>query len=83
MSDLKKVVGELSFSLDAGVVGKYGKVFTGRYENAVNVSVLRIDKSEFTVDKRILWATDLHPNIARFYGVENDDESDEFQYDID
>ena len=81
MSESKKVIREFSFSLGAGVVGKYGKVFTGRYEDAVDVSVLRIDKSEFTVDKRILRATDLHPNIVRFYGAEDDDESDEFQYD--
>ena len=79
MSNLKKVIGGLSFSLDGGVVGRYGKVFTGRYEDAVDVSVLRIDKTELAVDKTILWKVDLHPNIVRFYGAENDDENDEFQ----
>ena len=75
----KKIVGQLSFSLDSGIVGKYGKVFPGLFDDTVNVSLLRIDTTAFTVDKKILWNTGNHPNMIRFYGmVEDSDNNNEF-----
>lgn len=54
--------------------GHYGKVYSGKFKNVVDVCVIRVDKSEFKVDEDILWKVHLHPNIAHFYGMEEDDE---------
>ena len=67
-------IGRLQFSRDDVENGRYGKVYRGSYENLVNVSIFRIDKSEFQVDQQILRTTDMHPNIVRFYGSEEDAE---------
>ena len=71
MSNLLKI-GKLSYH-GGSVVGKgqYGKMFRGQFEDAVDVSILRVDKSEIRVDTKILRQTDIHPNIVRFYGVED------------
>ena len=75
----RKIIGELSFSLDDGIVGKYGKVFPGLFEDTASVSILRMDKTVLTVDKNILWSTVQHPNIIRFYAIEEDKLVDEFR----
>ena len=66
-------IGKLSFTpkdMHSGLRGHYGKVFHGRYEDTVDVSVIKIDTSEFKVDTKILRETDLHLNHVRFYGQE-------------
>ena len=72
MSNLLKI-GKLSYH-GGSVVGKgqYGKIFQGQLEDAVDVSILRVDKSEILVDTKILRQTDTHPNTVRFYCVEED-----------
>ena len=66
-------IGKLSYHGDSVVgKGRYGKIFRGQFEDAVAVSILRVDKSEILVDTKILRQTDTHPNILRFYGVEDD-----------
>ena len=77
MSNLVKI-GKLSFSRDSVEKGHYGKVYRGLFDEFVNVSIERIDKSEIFVDKKLLRTTDLHPNIVRFYGTEEDADG-EFQ----
>ena len=57
---------------DTVVKGHYGKVYSGQYDEAVDVTILRIDKSENKVDTKMLRQTDMHPNIVRFYGAEED-----------
>lgn len=52
--------------------GQYGKVFRGQYDDAVDVSVLRVDRKEIKIDTKIWRQTDMHPNIVRFYGAEDD-----------
>jgi hypothetical protein len=66
--------GKLTFHRDAVGKGDYGKVFDGRFEDAVDVTIVRVDKSEFHMNTKILRQTDLHPNIVRFYGAVEDDE---------
>jgi serine/threonine-protein kinase/endoribonuclease IRE1 len=67
-------IGRLKYFRDEVENGRFGKVFRGQYEELVDVSIFRVDKSEFTADKQILRATDMHPNIIRFYGSEEDEE---------
>ena len=71
-------IGKLSFSRDSFKKGSFGKVFLGRFEDLVDVSIAKVDKSEFNVDKQVLRTTDMHPNIIRFYTIE-DDSDNEFQ----
>ena len=78
MENIMKI-GYLSFTKDdaiVGVKGRYGKVFHGRFSDTVDVSVIKIDVSEFDVDTKILWETDMHPNIVRFYGAETSADND-------
>ena len=65
-------VGKLSYSRTDIQKGQYGKVYKGYYEDLIETSILRVDKSEVCVDKRILRTTDLHPNILRFFGTEEE-----------
>jgi len=37
--------------------GQYGKVFSGQYDDAVDVSVLRVDREVIKVDTKILRQT--------------------------
>ena len=67
-------IGKLSFSRDSVEKGHYGKVFRGRFEDAVNVTISRVDKSEISVDTKMLRSMDQHFNIVRFYGATEDDE---------
>ena len=67
-------IGQLSINLDEKVSGQYGKVFRGRFEDAVNVTISRVDKSEISVDTKMLRSMDQHFNIVRFYGATEDDE---------
>ena len=72
-------IGYLSFTKDdaiIGVKGHYGKVCHGRFSDTVDVSVIKIDVSEFDVDTKILWETDMHPNIVHFYGAEKSADND-------
>jgi serine/threonine protein kinase len=72
-------IGRLSLSRDSFGKGPHGKVFHGRFEDMVDVSIVRVDKSEFSVDLKVLRTTDIHPNIVRFYCAEEDADSNEFQ----
>jgi hypothetical protein len=58
---------------NGGLKGHYGKVFHGRYDDTVDVSVIKIDMSEIKVCTKILREADVHPNIYRFYGQETSD----------
>ena len=73
MSNLLRV-GALPFSYLGDTVekGQFGKIYNGQYEDTVDVMILRIDKSENKVDTNTLRQTDMHPNIVRFYGAEED-----------
>ena len=68
-------VGKLNISRNGSVRGNYGKVFHGRYKDFVDVSIVQVDKSDIKVDADLLEKVDLnhlHPNIVRFYGMEDD-----------
>lgn len=69
-------IGQLSINLDEKVSGQYGKVFRGCFQDVVDVSILRVDKTDYTIDADLLRKVDLvhlHPNIVRFYGLADDD----------
>ena len=69
-------IGKLSFSRDSVEKGHYGKVFRGCFQDVVDVSILRVDKTDYTIDADLLRKVDLvhlHPNIVRFYGLADDD----------
>ena len=67
-------IGRIKLTRDTVENGQYGKLYHGCYEDEVDVSVVRVDKSQFKVDKKLLQITDVHPNIIRFYGSEEDEE---------
>ena len=67
-------IGKLSFSRDTFEKGHYGKVFRGQFEDAVDVTISRVDKSEISVDTKMLRSVDQHFNIVRFYGTTEDGE---------
>ena len=64
----------LTIYRDVSPVGKssFGKVFRGRFEDIIDVSIVRIEKSETLIDIQLLRTVDKHPNIARFYDSEDD-----------
>ena len=72
------MIGRLSFTSNdvrtSVIKGRYGsEVFPGRYDDNINVSVVKINSSliEFNSKiKKILDMCNIHPNIAHFYGVE-------------
>ena len=74
MSNVAVNIGRLTYQRDAVGKGHYGKVYSGRFENALDVTIVRVDKSDIKADTTLLWQTDMHPNIVRFYGAEEDDE---------
>ena len=49
----------------------FGIILNGRFEQALDVTVVKVKMSEIEVNRRILWSTDMHPNIVRFFGTEN------------
>ena len=51
--------------------------YSARLEESVGVVVVKVYKSQYEVDTRILRSTDSHPNILRFYGAE--DQGPEFK----
>ena len=65
-------IGKLSFSRDSVEKSRHGKVYRGLFDEFVDVSIIRIDKSEISLNKQILRTTDMHPNIVRYYGTEED-----------
>ena len=74
MSNVVVNIGRLTYRRDAVGKGHYGKVYRGRFEDAIDVTIVRVDKSDLKADTILLRQTDLHPNIIRFYGAEDDDE---------
>ena len=54
------------------VTGHYGTVFKGKFEQAMDVSVTRILKREFSVNLDVLRKSQNHPNILRYYCNEQD-----------
>ena len=65
-------IGRLSFSRDSVEKSRHGKVYRGLFDEFVDVSIVRVDTSEIFVDKKLLHTTDMHPNVVRFYGTEED-----------
>ena len=65
-------VGSRCFSRDACTVRKssFGKMYRGRFQDLIDVSIVRIDKTEIEINHQLLYKTDTHPNIARFNAKE-------------
>ena len=51
-------------------VGKFGPMFRGKFQNKVDVSITKIWKKEFCVDKDIFGNTLEHQNILLYFGLE-------------
>ena len=56
--------------------GQFGKVFPGRFKEAVDVAVKRMEKELVQVDLTLLFKTNGHPNIVNYF--DNDDTDPEF-----
>ena len=73
--NLKKI-GELSFNRqDELGGGAFGKVFQGKFRDTIDVAIKRILKEEVnTFEVEIFLGIEKHPNIVRYYHIEEDDD---------
>ena len=73
-SNVVNISEELSFNRDDQLgSGSYSHVFKGTFKNISPVAVKRIVKLDVTkFEKDIVPTLQIHPNIIRFYGVEQD-----------
>ena len=55
-------------------IGTYGIVFRGRFEDAIDVAVKRVDKFLTKIQVDVLRKADSHQNILRYYDKETDGE---------
>ena len=75
-----KIIGKLSFyRTDTLGEGSFGTVYQGKFqeplETAVDVAIKRILKQKFNrFEAEIFLRIGKHPNIVRFYHVEEDDD---------
>ena len=78
MANMLQAVGSLCFSRDTCTVrkGSFGKVYRGRFHDLIDVTIVRIDKTEIEINRQMLYQADKHPNIARFYATEETDTND-------
>ena len=53
--------------------GRFGKVFPGRFKDAVDVAVKRIEKELVQVDSNLLLTVNGHPNIRNYYDTDETD----------
>ena len=68
-----KRIGKLSYSISDPLKsnrGRYGKVFTGMFEEIKAVAVKRLDKSETQVDINSYLTACEHPNIIQYFCLE-------------
>lgn len=71
---LVNIIGKLSFNRNDVIgSGSFGHVFKGKFESAIDVAIKRIvklDVSQF--EKDVMPTIENHPNVIRFYCVEQD-----------
>lgn len=52
--------------------GLFGTSFKGKFENVVDVAIQRVENVNFTVDTSLLWKSQVHLNVLRYFCTEND-----------
>lgn len=68
-----KAIGKVCFDCNQVLkVGLCGTIFKGKFEDAVDVAVQRVENVKFFVDLSILWKSQNHSNVVRYYGTESD-----------
>ena len=68
-----KAIGKVCFDRNQVLkVGLCGTIFKGKFEDAVDVAVQRVENVKFFVDLSILWKSQNHSNVVRYYGTESD-----------
>jgi len=66
-------IGKLLFELnDILKNGLFGTSFKGKFENFVDVAIQRVENVKFTVDMNLLWKSQVHPNVLRYFCTETD-----------
>ena len=76
MSGIRQLenVGQLSFRRsDCLGSGRFGKVFTGKFINDMEVAIKRMEKEKTQVDLILLLKARKHPNIIDYYTTEESD----------
>ena len=67
-------IGKVSFNRSTSRgSGRFGKVFTGKYKNAVNIAVKRLKKEDTQVLSKLYLRANGHPNIINYYCTEDSD----------
>ena len=67
-------IGKLSFRrADCIGSGRYGKVFHGKYSNAVSVAIKRIEKERTRLLSNYYLRANGHPNIVQYFATKDKD----------
>jgi len=72
-----KKVGQLSFSRnDVLGSGSFGTVYKGKFKGTIDVAIKRILREKVTSDVETVVMAEIqsHPNVLRYYCVEEDDD---------
>lgn len=66
-------IGKLSINYSACLgLGCYGTRFQGTFEDYMDVTVERVEMRVFTLDISILWQSQGHANILRYFATEKE-----------
>ena len=68
-------IGKLSYdrSKPLGSAGRFGKVFSGKYKNAINVAAKRFDKDRTQLASNLYLRANGHHNIIQYYSTKDKD----------
>lgn len=55
---------------DSPITGRFGVIFTGKFEENIDVSIHRVPKQIFTVDLNVVRNAQSHANVMRYYCAE-------------
>lgn len=62
----------LLFNLDTTKGGRFGPIFSGKFEETITVSIHKIPKQEFYVDLNLIRRVQSHSNVMHYYCAEQD-----------
>ena len=62
-------------NLDAPKGGRFGPIFSGKFEETITVSIHKTPKQDFSVDLNLIRRVQSHSNVMRYYCVQQDSEN--------
>ena len=62
-------------NLDTPKAGRFGPIFSGKFEETITVNIHKIPKQDFSVDLNLIRRVQSHSNVMRYYCAEQDPEN--------